>query len=711
MKIKLLLFVLTVSLYSTFTFAQTNYSQGDITISEQMSPYHDANNCYSMSDLMYQVNISNSQLGDTFKINVPGIWGYNVATAINQTGDSFWSFYIYNEVPQFFYDEYLNNIPGNAFFYWGERKAILTHYNGGQSVVDTIYNIIPMSGLYVDNPCTYRAVSGKVYFDENADCAFDASDTPLNGVNISAISNIETRYGSSNSSGNYNFNIQESFMTSYQVKLPDMYQFIFQSSACSPVYYNETVLPQANLDFALQCAEIDLYSRANGPGRALPDSAFNINASVGNIGCTPTSGVLKLKLDPRVVYNASGSYNLPVSVIPAADGDTLVWNYTNLSSLSNGAYWNAFISRIKVTPLTTTTIGDTLHFYYLTGIPTNDVNVNNNQGAFNVAIVAAYDPNFKEVEPVGVTDKGYVVSSTSDLTYTVHFQNTGTASATNIYVIDTLDSNVDPSSLHIELTSHTLTPEWLAPNVVKFKFNNISLPHADVNEPGSHGLFTYSVRLNSDLPLGTEINNRAFIYFDFNPPITTNYATTTLAEKPIVTTNSISGLNVVSLDLNGTLVSEEGAPILERGFCLSREPMPDVNDTVIQNVDISTDYFNTINNLEEETVYYVRAYAINAMGTSYGDEINFTTGSSVGLEELVHQITVYPNPASQILNIQSTLLLEEYTIYGMDGKLIQSNRLNKNDTNINIASLNTGNYFIEICTYNGFKKRLLFSKK
>ena len=41
-----------------------------------------------------------------------------------------------------------------------------------------------------------------------------------------------------------------------------------------------------------------------------------------------------------------------------------------------------------------------------------------------------------------------------ELTYTIRFQNTGTAPAQDIYVLDTLDANLDWSTLKIKNMSH-----------------------------------------------------------------------------------------------------------------------------------------------------------------------------------------------------------------------------------------------------------------
>lgn len=210
------------------------------------------------------------------------------------------------------------------------------------------------------------------------------------------------------------------------------------------------------------------------------------------------------------------------------NGDTLIWYYSNLSNLSNGAYWNSFSSGVHLTPDITVNIGDTLCFLTFTNVPAADIDATNNNSSVCIPIVNSFDPNMKEVIPAGDGPLGYIPEGTSKLTYKIHFQNTGTAEAYNISIIDTLESDIITGSFRFLSTSHTCSPEWLAPNIVKFNFYNIMLPDSNTNEPLSHGYVQFSVEIDSSLAPGTSIENTAYIYFDFNAPIVTNTAVNTI---------------------------------------------------------------------------------------------------------------------------------------------------------------------------------------
>ena len=63
---------------------------------------------------------------------------------------------------------------------------------------------------------------------------------------------------------------------------------------------------------------------------------------------------------------------------------------------------------------------------------------------------------------------------------------------------------------------------------LEFYFQNIMLPDSVSNEPESHGLVSFTIRPEAGLPLLTELNNTAAIYFDNNPPIITNTTWSTI---------------------------------------------------------------------------------------------------------------------------------------------------------------------------------------
>ncbi|NLA25136.1 MAG: T9SS type A sorting domain-containing protein, partial [Bacteroidales bacterium] len=61
------------------------------------------------------------------------------------------------------------------------------------------------------------------------------------------------------------------------------------------------------------------------------------------------------------------------------------------------------------------------------------------------------------------------------------------------------------------------------------------------------------------------------------------------------------------------------------------------------------------------------------------------------------EISIYPNPASEYLNIElNQYLSDEVQIYDISGKLLISKAINSNHTQINIADLEQGMYILNV---------------
>ena len=130
----------------------------------------------------------------------------------------------------------------------------------------------------------------------------------------------------------------------------------------------------------------------------------------------------------------------------------------------------------------------------------------------------SYDPNDKNVDKPTVLDP----ASIETLVYTIRFQNTGTAPAQNVVVGDQLSNNLDWSTLKVLYSSHSMQLNNYGNGAIEFSFPYIWLPDSTTNEPLSHGMFIYSVEEKSIINLGDQIENTAYIYFDWNPAIVTN---------------------------------------------------------------------------------------------------------------------------------------------------------------------------------------------
>lgn len=143
----------------------------------------------------------------------------------------------------------------------------------------------------------------------------------------------------------------------------------------------------------------------------------------------------------------------------------------------------------------------------------------NNSDTIHAVIMNSYDPNEKLVnkpELISPNEKDAFV-------YEIHFQNDGNFPAYNITVRDTMDANLDLSTFKMLYSKHACFPtvNYVTREVV-FNFPNIMLESSEVDSMSSQGVFIYSISELDNVPNGNSVENTAYIYFDFNPPIVTN---------------------------------------------------------------------------------------------------------------------------------------------------------------------------------------------
>ena len=98
----------------------------------------------------------------------------------------------------------------------------------------------------------------------------------------------------------------------------------------------------------------------------------------------------------------------------------------------------------------------------------------------------------------------------------------------------------------------------------------------------------------------------------------------------LTTTTAVTNITLNSARSGGNITSDGGKPVTARGVVWSTSPNP----TLANNEGFTTNgtgtgvFVSDLTGLDENTSYYVRAYATNSDGTAYGNELNFTTAST-----------------------------------------------------------------------------------
>ncbi len=139
---------------------------------------------------------------------------------------------------------------------------------------------------------------------------------------------------------------------------------------------------------------------------------------------------------------------------------------------------------------------------------------------------------------------------------------------------------------------------------------------------------SYSCRING-LSKTTKYNARAYVktssdnifYGDVK-----QFTTTEEILLPSLVNVTISNIQTTSATFISKIESNGNGTITECGFCYSTQPKPSVeNGTKVICDPASSELGKNVTGLTDNTQYYVRAYARNAAGIAYSEEVSFTT--------------------------------------------------------------------------------------
>jgi hypothetical protein len=136
---------------------------------------------------------------------------------------------------------------------------------------------------------------------------------------------------------------------------------------------------------------------------------------------------------------------------------------------------------------------------------------------------------------------------------------------------------------------------------------------------------------------------------------------TTLAYSvATVKTNAASNVSDSGVTLSGQITDIGGTNVTERGVCYSTNINPNTNDNKTYDPKISGNGLGSftidISNLKANTIYYAKAYAINSKGTSFGEQISFTTKDI----NLAKSITVNHKVTNGIAPVDATITYDIY---------------------------------------------------
>jgi len=368
------------------------------------------------------------------------------------------------------------------------------------------------------NGCpSVQGIFGYTYKDINANYIADASDSALVNIPLSIYDNSNNLLGKTYSALNAVYDFPQTGGT-YKVMVDTMASFPLIMQCAHPGYDSLVTINtiDTNINFALTGKpgfDIGVQSIATN-GAIFPGQKHNLYITAGDLnqwyGLSCASGISG---QVQVIINGPVTYVSPDSfaLTPIVSGNQYTYNIADFGAIDFTTAFNL----IMVTD-TTAQSGDTVCMNINVTPTTGDNNSNNNNYSFCYQVINSHDPNFKETYPINVAP-----AYQNWFTYTIHFQNTGSAAAFNIHLEDTLDANLDLSTFQVINYNHP-NKALLNDNVLTFNFHNINLPDSASNPKGSSGFVQYRINPKANLPAGTQIKNTAYIYFDYNAAIVTN---------------------------------------------------------------------------------------------------------------------------------------------------------------------------------------------
>ena len=244
-----------------------------------------------------------------------------------------------------------------------------------------------------------------------------------------------------------------------------------------------------------------------------------------NEGTTSLTPILSMQPDPYLTF---------VNADPSPDylTDSLIWSLPELGPLQQRSFTLTF--SVAFTAPVYSPVNSSIKIWPLE----DDAIPENNQATGLVTYTSSCDPNIIRVDRE-VIDPMEIDGSLA-LEYTIEFQNTGNDTAFTVVVKNPWPINCNMNSFQFMSTSHPASINMDNDNaVIWFQFDNILLPDSTTNEAESHGYIRYRIRPQADLVVGDSMLNNVGIYFDFNEPVITNTAITTISSTTLINERAV----------------------------------------------------------------------------------------------------------------------------------------------------------------------------
>jgi len=384
---------------------------------------------------------------------------------------------------------------------------------------------------------TSSQVCGKVFFDANNNGVQDQNtESGINGLTILLTSSTgATYYAYTNAQGNYCLSVPAGTFT---ITIGGT-----QTQSCAVTPQSITISTSvgqtySNQNFAVYCQPgvCNLAVDISPSTTVTPGFQAWYYVVVSNLGSSVASGTANMFYDNNLTFLLSS----PAQTTHNPTTKTLTWDVVNLLPGSTKSFF------VKFTAPQTLALGTPIFNLANVDAACNDINLTNNVDTIHQTVVGSWDPNNKLAVETNYNDPSFQLVSSLNayqkIEYIVNFQNTGTAPAVNVVILDELSADLEENTFTFLGASHPCVVTRTGKEL-NFKFSNIMLPDSTNDEPNSHGFVKFTIDAKNGLAAGHKILDEAAIYFDFNEPVITNESEVTMIDASAI--DEIVQVNVV----------------------------------------------------------------------------------------------------------------------------------------------------------------------
>lgn len=355
----------------------------------------------------------------------------------------------------------------------------------------------------------FYTISGASRHDLNSN-GCDLDDTVFSNLSYTISNGASVGSILANATGDYSITVQAGTHTITPVFENPSY-FTANPATISVTFPGEDVIQ--NFCITANGVHNDLEIVIIPISPAVPGFSSTYRLWYKNKGNSISSGDIEFTYDSQMASFLSSSV-APQSNLPG----TISFDYSNLSPSES-----RFVD-IELQIETSVALDAIFQMQALVNPQLEDETPNDNTFTLQQIVIGSFDPNDKtclEGNNLHPDDVGKFVH------YLIRFENTGTYFAQNIVVKDIIDTNkFDMSSLQLGNASHPCYAR-INGNEVEFIFENIQLPFPPSEQ--RHGFIMFKIKTLPTLALADTFSNEASIYFDYNSPIVTDPAVTTIS--------------------------------------------------------------------------------------------------------------------------------------------------------------------------------------